>query len=79
MMTQITTHHDIRPRDWWKRQPPELGELSGHIVRKLADADITTVEQVREAGPDKLLEIDGIGKVALEEIKEWLRSLDGEA
>jgi len=42
-------------------------------------ANIKTVEEVRAAGPDRLLAIDGIGRVALEEIKSWLRKLDGMA
>ena len=71
-----TSPIELRPSDWWKEQPEEMMALSAHIVDKLANAGITTIGQVREAGPDKLLEIEGIGKVALEEIKTWLRWLD---
>jgi hypothetical protein len=67
---------EFRPREWWKEPPEAIGNLSPHIVDKLVAGGITTIEQVREAGPIRLLEVDGIGRVALEEIRAWLRSLD---
>jgi len=69
---------ELRPAQWWKEQPEELNALSDHIIQKLILAGIKTVEQVRAAGPEKLLAIDGIGRGALQEIKTWLRSLDSE-
>jgi DNA integrity scanning protein DisA with diadenylate cyclase activity len=69
---------EFRPREWWKEPSPEIDRLSPHIVDKLVAAGISTIAQVREAGPLKLMEVDGIGKVALEEIRTWLRSLDSD-
>lgn len=69
---------ELRPTPWWREQPEEIAELPDHIVKRLTDAGYATVDDVRTATPDQLLTIRGIGRVALEEIKVWLRRLDGE-
>lgn len=68
--------NELKPRDWWRVPPEGTPTLSQHIVDKLVAAGISTVEAVKEAGPDKLMQIDGIGKVAMAEIREWLCALD---
>ena len=68
-----------RPDPWRKEQPEEIAELSEHILNRLIGAGFKTVADVRSAGHDKLREIDGIGDVALAEIMNWLRRLDGDA
>lgn len=45
------------------------GALSTRTVRALARAGITTVEQLREAGPERLLRIPGFGIQKLQEIE----------
>jgi NAD-dependent DNA ligase len=52
--------------------------LPEHIVDKLVAAGFNTVEDVRAADPKKIRLIEGIGRVAFEEIKTWLQSLDDE-
>lgn len=68
----------LKPRRWWQQQPEEVTELSEHILNRLVGAGFNTIEKVPNAGPAKLREINGIGNVALEEIRCWLRRLDGE-
>lgn len=63
-----------RGREWWEEPPPnELEGLPRHIVRKLVAANITSAQQIADAGEKNLLSIDGIGWRAIEEIKHWLR------
>lgn len=45
------------------------GALSPRTVRTLARAGITTVAQLREAGPERLLRIQGFGIQRLKEIE----------
>jgi DNA integrity scanning protein DisA with diadenylate cyclase activity len=74
-----TTQRDrqeFRPREWWKEPPEAISNLSPHIVDKLVAGGFNDIQSVREAGPLKLMEVEGIGRVALEEIRTWLRSLD---
>jgi len=69
----------LRPDHWWQDRPEEVTELSEHILNRLIGAGFHTVAEVRDAGPERLRQIEGIGNVALEEIKNWLRRLDGES
>jgi ERCC4-type nuclease len=69
---------EFRPREWWKEPPEEINGISPHIIERLVAAGINDIQSVRDAGPTKLLEVEGIGKVAFEEIRTWLRSLDGD-
>lgn len=68
----------LKREPWWQEQREELTELSDHILNRLIGAGFNTIQDVRNAGPDRLREINGIGNVALEEIRCWLRRLDSE-
>ena len=65
--------------DWWseaaQNQRNDL-ELSTHVLRSLENAGITTVEQLKAAGPLRLSKLDGIGKGGMQEIVDMLRALD---
>lgn len=71
-------HAELRPSSWWTEQPAEVTELPDHIALRLVRAGYHTAQQIRDAGPDKLRTIKGIGPVAVTEISIWLRRLDGE-
>jgi predicted acyltransferase len=73
----ITHPEDHLIVKWWDEMPEELTSLSPYVVNRLTSAGYTTAEQLREAGPVELLKIPGMGVVALEEVKTWLRELDG--
>jgi uroporphyrinogen-III synthase len=73
-----TTHEPIRAARWWRDEGEFVG-LSWHLVDKLHAAGYKTADDLRRAGAQKILEADGIGKVALEEIKTWLCALDERA
>jgi hypothetical protein len=65
---------------WWQDTPHELDGLKKGVIKKMVSAGYLTPQQIREAGPQKLLkEVEGLGKKGLDDIKIWLRSLDGEA
>jgi hypothetical protein len=72
----IKVTDDSRPlqQEWWREEHSDW--LPPKMVKRLTDAGINTVGEVRSAGPERLLEIDGIGQSALKKIKSWLRALD---
>jgi DNA-directed RNA polymerase alpha subunit len=59
----------IRPPIWHVMDSSLNGALSPKTVRALARAGITTVAQLREAGPERLLRIQGFGTMKLWEIE----------
>jgi DNA-directed RNA polymerase alpha subunit len=65
--------------EWWKpgalERPNEL-ELPTRVLVALSNADIHTVAQLRAAGPQRLRELEGIGKLGFSQIVEFLRALD---
>lgn len=62
-------------REWWEEEPPnELNGLPKHIREKLLANHIMTIDEVRNAGPKRLMEIDGMGSRAVQRVKEWLRA-----
>jgi hypothetical protein len=64
---------------WWYDTPHELEGLQKGVIKKLVRAGLTTAQQVRDAGPERLLkDVDGLGKKGLDDVKTWLRSLDGQ-
>jgi DNA-directed RNA polymerase alpha subunit len=64
---------------WWKAdaldQRSEL-ELPTRVLVVLENAGITTVEQLKAAGPNRLRQLEGIGKLAFNQIIDLLRALD---
>jgi ERCC4-type nuclease len=61
-------------REWWEEEPPhELHGLPKHVIAKLLNANIRTVQQVRDTGPQRLSEIEGMGPAAIDKVKVWLR------
>jgi hypothetical protein len=64
---------------WWKadalEQRSEL-ELPMRVLRVLESAGIATVEQLKAAGPHRLRELEGIGKLGFQQIIDLLRALD---
>jgi DNA-directed RNA polymerase alpha subunit len=67
---------------WWKaealEQRSEL-ELPTRVLHVLDNAGITTVEELKAAGPRRLRMLDGIGKLAFDQIINLLRALDRRA
>ncbi len=67
---------------WWKAdaldQRGEL-ELPTRVLVLLENAGITTVEQLKAAGPNRLRQLEGIGKLAFNQIIDLLRALDRES
>jgi len=65
--------------EWWKEgaleHRPELA-LPPRVLTILDNAGITTVEQLKAAGPARLREMEGIGKLGFDQIVELLRALD---
>jgi hypothetical protein len=67
---------------WWKAEALDQRSalaLPNRVLVVLANAGITTVEQLKAAGPDKLRKMDGIGKLAFNQIIDLLRALDRQA
>jgi DNA-directed RNA polymerase alpha subunit len=65
--------------DWWKEGALErrnVLELPTRTLVALGNAGIHTVEQLRTAGPTRLHNIDGLGKLAFQQIVDLLRELD---
>jgi DNA-directed RNA polymerase alpha subunit len=62
---------------WWD-DPAHRSELElpTRVLRLLENAGITTVEQLKAAGPHRLRKLDGLGKLAFDQIIELLRALD---
>jgi DNA-directed RNA polymerase alpha subunit len=64
---------------WWKADALEQRsdlELPTRVLACLANAGITTVEQLKAAGPHRLRLIEGIGKLGFDQIIDMLRALD---
>jgi DNA-directed RNA polymerase alpha subunit len=65
--------------DWWKEgaleQPNKL-MLPTRVLHILDNAGITTVEQLKAAGPVALSKLEGLGKGGFQQIVELLRALD---
>jgi DNA-directed RNA polymerase alpha subunit len=62
---------------WWQQsdQRNEM-ELPTRVLHILDNAGITTVEQLKAAGPYRLRELEGIGKLGYQQIIDLLRALD---
>jgi DNA-directed RNA polymerase alpha subunit len=64
---------------WWKAnalgQRSDL-ELPTRVLHVLDNAGILTVEQLKAAGPYKLRQLEGIGKLGFQQIIDLLRVLD---
>jgi hypothetical protein len=65
--------------EWWKEdaldKPSEL-VLPTRVLVTLGNAGITTVEQLKAAGPNKIRELPHLGKQAFDQIIALLRALD---
>lgn len=65
--------------NWWEEgaleHRPELA-LPTRVLALLDNAGITTVEQLKAAGPARLRELPHLGKQAFEQIIELLRAFD---
>jgi hypothetical protein len=85
--TTATTHTNLATLalnaaatgEWWKpgalEHRPELA-LPPRVLAILDNAGITTVEQLKAAGPARLRDLEGIGKLGFDQIVELLRALD---
>jgi hypothetical protein len=65
--------------NWWEEEAlgqRNVMQLPTHVLRILDNAGIRTVEQLKAAGPIKLRELEGIGKLAFDQIVQLLRALD---
>jgi DNA-directed RNA polymerase alpha subunit len=64
---------------WWKA-PDERNalELPTRVLHVLDNAGITTIEQLKAAGPNRLRKLEGIGKLGFQQIVDLLRALDAE-
>jgi hypothetical protein len=67
---------------WWQEdtldQRSQLA-LPPRVLAALDNAGIRTVEELKAAGPHRLRKLDGIGKLAFDQIIELLRALDRQA
>lgn len=67
---------------WWKAEALENRSelvLPTRVLRILDNAGITTVEQLKAAGPVALRKLEGIGKLGFDQIIDLLRALDRQA
>ena len=68
--------------EWWQEgaleHRPELA-LPTRVLVILDNAGITTVEQLKAAGPARLRELPNLGKQAFEQIIDMLRAFDRHA
>jgi DNA-directed RNA polymerase alpha subunit len=65
--------------EWWKEGALDgrhALELPTRVLVALENAGITTVEQLKKAGPNVLREIPHLGKLGFTQIIELLRELD---
>jgi DNA-directed RNA polymerase alpha subunit len=83
-LTKLSTlaEQAISSGAWWKEdaldQRSELA-LPTRVLVILDNAGIRTVEELKAAGPSRLRKLEGIGKLAFEQIIELLRALDRQA
>lgn len=70
--------HAVATGDWWKSGAAERNELQlpGRVLKVLETEGIRTVEQLKVAGPHRLRKIEGLGKLAFNQIIDLLRALD---
>jgi len=64
---------------WWDEgalDKPNALVLPTRVLVILSNADITTVEQLKAAGPKKLRELPHLGKLGFQQIIDCLRALD---
>jgi hypothetical protein len=63
---------------WWNVDTPQPNALAlpTRVLVALDNAGITTVEQLKDAGPHKLRQLTGLGKNGFEKIIGLLRALD---
>jgi DNA-directed RNA polymerase alpha subunit len=67
--------------EWWKEsalKQRNVLELPTRVLVVLENAGITTVEQLKNAGPNTLREIPHLGKGGFQQIIDMLRALDRE-
>jgi hypothetical protein len=66
---------------WWKADAEPRNELAlpSRVLAILDKAGIRTVEELKAAGPRRLRMLDGIGKLAFDQIINLLRALDRRA
>ena len=65
--------------EWWKEDAldkPNALELPTRVLVALENAGITTVADLKKAGPHKLRELEGLGRHGFEHIVNLLRALD---
>jgi DNA-directed RNA polymerase alpha subunit len=64
--------------EWWKEDALDHSELvlPTRVLRVLESAGITTVEELKAAGPARLRKLEGIGKLGFDQIIAMLRALD---
>jgi DNA-directed RNA polymerase alpha subunit len=78
-LATLAAERAVSTGSWWKadalEQRSEL-ELPTRVLRVLESAGITTVEELKAAGPHRLRELDGIGKLGFQQIIDLLRALD---
>jgi DNA-directed RNA polymerase alpha subunit len=69
----------VHAGSWWKEgaldQPNEL-VLPTRVLVALENAGITTVEDLKAAGPNKLRSLPNLGKLGFQQIIDLLRALD---
>lgn len=67
---------------WWQEtsldQRSELA-LPTRVLVALDNAGIRTVEELKAAGPNRLRQLEGVGKLGFQQIVDLLRALDREA
>ena len=66
---------------WWQsdkddRHDDELSGLPGGVANALRRKGLDTAQKIRDAGPNELRYVYGLGRVGFKRIKEWLREFD---
>jgi hypothetical protein len=64
---------------WWKEEAltaPSALALPTRVLVALDNAGISTVEQLKQAGPHRLRRLEGLGRHGFEKIIGLLRALD---
>ena len=88
MTEQITINDSMKLSDlavravasgaWWNVESPQPNALAlpTRVLVALENAGITTIEQLKDAGPHRLRQLTGLGRHGFEKIIELLRALD---